>query len=103
MAYALLNHPKLKDYDTSSLVFVNIGGAAAGPSLMKEIEETLGGRAYSGYGMTETTPVLTLAWMLLSNSSTKRLAANDGANAEGLADGGAATPRGRVGGRAPSR
>ncbi len=63
MAYALLNHSKLNDYSLHSLEFVNIGGAASGPSLIREIEEKIGCRAYSGYGLTETTPVLTLAFI----------------------------------------
>src|SRR5262245_42247888 len=63
MAYALLNHPKLNDYNLHSLEFINIGGAASGPSLIREIEERIGCRAYAGYGMTETTPVLTLSFL----------------------------------------
>jgi fatty-acyl-CoA synthase len=63
MAYALLNHPKIKEYDLSSLEFINIGGAASGPSLIREIEQTIGCRAYSGYGLTETTPVLTISFI----------------------------------------
>lgn len=63
MAYALLNHPKLNDYQLHSLEFINIGGAASGPSLIREIEEKIGCRAFSGYGMTETTPVLTLSFI----------------------------------------
>jgi fatty-acyl-CoA synthase len=63
MAYALLNHPKIKEFDLSSLEFINIGGAASGPSLIREIEQTIGCRAYSGYGLTETTPVLTLSFI----------------------------------------
>ncbi|MBI3652001.1 MAG: long-chain-fatty-acid--CoA ligase [Acidobacteria bacterium] len=63
MAYALLNHPKLKEFDLSSLEFINIGGAASGPSLIREIEQRLGCRAYSGYGLTETTPVLTISFL----------------------------------------
>ncbi len=63
MAYALLNQPRLKAFDLSSLEYINIGGAASGPSLIREIEQTIGCRAYSGYGLTETTPVLTQAFI----------------------------------------
>jgi fatty-acyl-CoA synthase len=63
MAYALLNHPQLQEYSLHSLEFINIGGAASGPSLIREIEEKIGCRAYSGYGLTETTPVLTLSFI----------------------------------------
>ncbi len=63
MIYALLNHPRIKDFRLSSLEFINIGGAASGPSLIREVEQTIGCRAYSGYGLTETTPVLTISFL----------------------------------------
>jgi fatty-acyl-CoA synthase len=63
MATALINHPALGNYDLSSLRFVSIGGAASPPDLIREIEQKLGCRAYSGYGLTETTPVLTQSFI----------------------------------------
>jgi fatty-acyl-CoA synthase len=63
MIYALLNQPRLKEFDLSSLEFINIGGAASGPSLIREVEQVIGCRAYSGYGLTETTPVLTISFL----------------------------------------
>ncbi|MEN3331338.1 MAG: hypothetical protein V7641_703 [Blastocatellia bacterium] len=61
MAVALLNHPKVAEYDLSSVEFVGIGGAASHAGLMRSIEEKLGFPAYGGYGLTETTPVLTFS------------------------------------------
>ncbi|HEX4834945.1 MAG TPA: fatty acid--CoA ligase [bacterium] len=59
---ALVNHPRAAAYDLSSLRVVIAGGAPASPALITAIEEKLGCRAFVGYGLTETSPVLTLAW-----------------------------------------
>jgi fatty-acyl-CoA synthase len=61
MAIALVNSPELGKYDLSSLQRLNIGGAAASPTLIKEVEEKLGCTCYAGYGLTETSPVLSIA------------------------------------------
>jgi acyl-CoA synthetase (AMP-forming)/AMP-acid ligase II len=63
MATALIHHPTVKDYDLSSLDYVAIGGAAAAPELMRDVERVLGCGCYGGYGLTETTPVLTQAFI----------------------------------------
>jgi fatty-acyl-CoA synthase len=63
MATALINHPGLGRYDLSSLEYVGIGGAASPVDLIREIEQKLGCRAYGGYGLTETTPVLTFSFI----------------------------------------
>jgi fatty-acyl-CoA synthase len=63
MAIALINHPKLKEFDLSSLDYVAIGGAASPMELMKEVESKLGCRCYGGYGLTETVPVLTQSFI----------------------------------------
>ncbi len=63
MAIAIINHPKLGDFDLSSLEHIGIGGAASAPDLIREVEQKLGCRAYSGYGLTETTPVLTFSFI----------------------------------------
>jgi fatty-acyl-CoA synthase len=57
----MLQHPDLKRYDLSSLEMCVIGGAPSPLSLIESIEEKLGCRAIVGYGLTETTPLLTLA------------------------------------------
>jgi fatty-acyl-CoA synthase len=61
MATALVNCPDRPKYDLSSLQRVTIGGAASSPTLVKEVEEKLGCTCFSGYGLTETSPVLTTA------------------------------------------
>lgn len=61
MAAALLSFPKLREYDLSSLDEVNIGGAASSPSLVRRLEESLGCNVFTGYGLTESGPVSTMA------------------------------------------
>jgi len=63
MATALINHPAVHDYDLASLEFVQIGGAASPVDLIREVEQTLRCRCYAGYGLTETTPVLTVGFL----------------------------------------
>ena len=57
----LLQHPDLKQYDLSSLEEVVIGGAPSPRSLIESLEKELGCRAYVGYGLTETTPFISIA------------------------------------------
>ncbi len=61
MASALLNHEAVRRYDFSSLRMVNIGGAPSNPRLIREMIETFGCECCAGYGLTETSPVLTVA------------------------------------------
>jgi len=63
MAAALVNCPERKKYDLSSLQRVIIGGAASSPTLMREVEEKLGCTCFAGYGLTETSPMLTTSPM----------------------------------------
>jgi len=63
MAIALVNCPELQKRDLSSLRSVGLGGAASHPALVREVEEKLGCTCYSGYGLTETAPVLTTSSM----------------------------------------
>ncbi|MBF8285553.1 MAG: o-succinylbenzoate--CoA ligase, partial [Anaerolineales bacterium] len=60
---ALINFPGLGQYDLSSLRHLVTGGAPASPTLIRAMQEKLGGQAQAvvGYGLSETTPVLTLA------------------------------------------
>jgi len=58
MATALVNFPGLENYDLSSLDHVFLGGAASSPALVRQVEQALECRAYVGYGLTETSPVL---------------------------------------------
>jgi fatty-acyl-CoA synthase len=59
MATALVNCPQREKYDLSSLTRVVIGGAASSPTLVREVEEKLKCNCISGYGLTETSPMLT--------------------------------------------
>ncbi len=57
----MVNHPDLNKYDLSSLRQCVIGGAPSPPALIEAIEEKIGCQAIVGYGLTETTPLMTLA------------------------------------------
>ncbi|MFM2126425.1 MAG: hypothetical protein RL328_2876 [Acidobacteriota bacterium] len=59
MANALLNSPVRGNYDLSSLRHINMGGAANSPELVRRMEEAFGCECSTGYGLTETTPVIT--------------------------------------------
>jgi len=63
MATALVNCPERPKYDVSSLNRVVIGGAASSPTLVREVEEKLGCTCFSGYGLTETSPMLSISPM----------------------------------------
>jgi fatty-acyl-CoA synthase len=62
MLVGLLNHPDFSKYDLSSVREVVIGGAPTNTALIREVEQKIPGcKAMGGYGLTETSPVLTLA------------------------------------------
>ena len=61
MARVLLERRAPARHDTSSLVQVTVGGAAAGPELLAALEDALGCEVVSGYGLTEASPQLTKA------------------------------------------
>ena len=63
MATALVNCPERPKYNLSSLKRITIGGAASSPTLVREVEEKIGCTCFSGYGLTETAPVLTTSRM----------------------------------------
>ena len=63
MATALVNCAERRKYDLSSLKRISIGGAASSPTLVREVEQGLGCTCFSGYGLTETAPVLTISPM----------------------------------------
>jgi fatty-acyl-CoA synthase len=61
MAMALVNSPTRSKYDLSSVEWATIGGAASSPTLIREVEQTLRFKCFSGYGLTETAPSLSTA------------------------------------------
>jgi len=61
MANALVNSPARSKYNLSSVEWSVIGGAASSPTLIREVEKTLGFKCFSGYGLTETSPSLATA------------------------------------------
>jgi fatty-acyl-CoA synthase len=63
MATALVNCPERVKHDLSSLRIINVGGAASSPTLVREVEEQLGASCRSGYGLTETSPTLSVSRM----------------------------------------
>jgi fatty-acyl-CoA synthase len=65
MATALVNCPERPNYNLSSLRRIVIGGAASSPTLIREVEEKLGCACFSGYGLTETSPSLSISPMKL--------------------------------------
>jgi fatty-acyl-CoA synthase len=61
MANALLHYPDLDKYDLSSITMINLGGAAPSVELVQAMQERFGCEVFTGYGLTETSPILTLA------------------------------------------
>jgi fatty-acyl-CoA synthase len=62
MANALLNCPNLAATDLSSLRYITLGGAASSPELIERLEKAFHCVVYAGYGLTETSPLLTTAF-----------------------------------------
>jgi fatty-acyl-CoA synthase len=62
MAQALLNAPGLAGADLSSLKNVMTGGAASSPELVERLENAFHCECAAGYGLTETSPVITTAF-----------------------------------------
>ena len=62
MANSLLNCPDLGKFDVSSLLEIHIGGAAAAPELVAQMEAAFRNcKVMAGYGLTESGPVATSA------------------------------------------
>nr|MCH9765777.1 long-chain fatty acid--CoA ligase [Alphaproteobacteria bacterium] len=56
---AMMNHPKLKSYDLSSLKFCLSGGAPLPLEVKQGFEKITGCKLVEGYGLSETSPVAT--------------------------------------------
>jgi fatty-acyl-CoA synthase len=61
MATALVNSPDREEHDLSSVEWISIGGAASSPTLLRQMEQAFGCECFAGYGLTETSPVLSTA------------------------------------------
>ena len=61
MANALLNSTEIGKHNLSSLRKIMIGGAAASPELIARMEDAFHCDVFAGYGLTETSPLLTTA------------------------------------------
>ena len=57
---AINNHPKLKNFDLTSLEFCISGGAPLPVEVKKKFEEKTGCTVVEGYGLTESSPVATV-------------------------------------------
>ena len=58
---AVLHSGERSKYDLSSLRQLIIGGAPSSPTLVRGLEEAFGVQAIVGYGLSETSPIITLA------------------------------------------
>lgn len=59
MFNAIMNHPKLKSFDLSSLKFCLSGGAALPLEVKQRFEQLTGCNLCEGYGLSEASPVVT--------------------------------------------
>jgi len=57
---AINAHPKIKDFDLSSLSYCISGGAPLPVEVKKKFEAKTGCKVFEGYGLTESTPVATV-------------------------------------------
>jgi acyl-CoA synthetase (AMP-forming)/AMP-acid ligase II len=57
----ILNHADIDRHDLSSLRLVHLGGAPTPVEMVRRAEEKLGCTVYAGYGLSETSPVLSVA------------------------------------------
>ncbi|RJX28831.1 MAG: long-chain-fatty-acid--CoA ligase [Desulfarculus sp.] len=61
MLNLMVNHPRVGEFDYSSLRCILSGGAPIAPETVKKIVDTLGCDYIQTYGMTETSPYLTVS------------------------------------------
>ena len=57
MYIALINHPKIREYDLSSINACVSGSAGLPVEVQDKFEELTKGRLIEGYGLTEASPV----------------------------------------------
>ena len=61
MLNLMIKHPRIADYDFSSLRAILSGGSSIAPELVKNVMDTFGCDYIQTYGMTETSPYLTMS------------------------------------------
>jgi acyl-CoA synthetase (AMP-forming)/AMP-acid ligase II len=61
MLNRMVGHPRVREFDLRSLRAILSGGAPIAPELVRRVMETLGCDYVQTYGMTETSPYLTLS------------------------------------------
>jgi fatty-acyl-CoA synthase len=62
MVIAMINHPNFAQYDLRSVRMLIMGGAPTNMALIRQVESKIPGcAAKGGYGLTETSPVITIA------------------------------------------
>ncbi len=59
MYIAVINHPKVADYNLRSIKICLSGGSALPVEVAQKFEEVTGGKLVEGYGMSESSPVAT--------------------------------------------
>ena len=58
MYMAIINHPRVKEFDLRSVKACMSGGMALPVEVQRRFEEITGGKLIEGYGLTETSPVV---------------------------------------------
>jgi long-chain acyl-CoA synthetase len=58
LIHQIIEHPKINQYDLTSLTTCSSGGAHISVPLMQAFEKVSGARMYQGYGLSETGPIV---------------------------------------------
>ncbi|MFW9779265.1 MAG: long-chain fatty acid--CoA ligase [Candidatus Heimdallarchaeota archaeon] len=69
---AIVNHPKVDEYDLTTLRGAGSGAAPLAPELAKEWERVTGGVIFEGYGLSETSPAAVIS---PTNKKTRKFGA----------------------------